>query len=450
MDSYLYYCNSCDKLFKLKNAGKKVKCTKCSSLLTDLNITASEYETLDSDQKDILKHWESIQSETVQEAPVETHETEKNKEISIEEELRRLSEVLNEDEKTIREEIKKQEDKKKDEAVFGMEDTGLDMGSDTELDLFGFEDDISSSGEPDDTKKMSVDDQRSMSFFEDLMDDDVDSKPAVSENTSAKPSEGSGSSFFGDSGSSSGGGSSFFAGVGAAGSSGGGTATRSSFFDGVDTGSNTGAGSSSGSSFFDGVGTGSNTGTGSSSGSSFFDGVGTGTGSVSGSGSSFFDGMEDNEKTAYEPIYVNDVYKPSNTAGDTSSSSYDDEYTSALKTSNILSWVLCFMPFILTMIGGVLARAGINIPNGITMVAYIAIVVVDINLLRKCDVYISAGYGILGVLFQFPYLFRKANLLGQKKTCAIISLVMFILTMLLVILILGAALAAVGLSQYMN
>ncbi len=61
MDKYLYYCENCDKLFKLSNKGKKVKCTRCGSKLKDLEITSTDYEALSPDEKEVLKMWTVVE-----------------------------------------------------------------------------------------------------------------------------------------------------------------------------------------------------------------------------------------------------------------------------------------------------------------------------------------------------------------------------------------------------
>ena len=61
MDKFLYYCENCDKLFKLGNKGKKVKCTKCGARLKDLEITSTDYEALSPDEKEVLKMWNVVE-----------------------------------------------------------------------------------------------------------------------------------------------------------------------------------------------------------------------------------------------------------------------------------------------------------------------------------------------------------------------------------------------------
>ncbi len=55
MDSYLYYCTNCKKLFKVGGMGKKVKCSQCSGILSDLKVTSEEYGTLSSAEKESIK-----------------------------------------------------------------------------------------------------------------------------------------------------------------------------------------------------------------------------------------------------------------------------------------------------------------------------------------------------------------------------------------------------------
>ena len=55
MAGYIYYCNSCNKLFKINEKGKKVKCPKCTLELSDLKISDEEYASLDKAGKDSIK-----------------------------------------------------------------------------------------------------------------------------------------------------------------------------------------------------------------------------------------------------------------------------------------------------------------------------------------------------------------------------------------------------------
>ena len=55
MSGYMYYCETCNKLFKTNGTGKKVKCPKCGHILSDLQISDEEYAALDKNSKDILK-----------------------------------------------------------------------------------------------------------------------------------------------------------------------------------------------------------------------------------------------------------------------------------------------------------------------------------------------------------------------------------------------------------
>ncbi len=55
MDSNVYYCMICNKLYKTGQAGKKIKCPRCKQILCDLNISESEYKKLNSLQKQTVK-----------------------------------------------------------------------------------------------------------------------------------------------------------------------------------------------------------------------------------------------------------------------------------------------------------------------------------------------------------------------------------------------------------
>lgn len=55
MDSYLYFCTGCNKLFKVADTGRKVKCSNCSEPLVDLEITDTEYAALNPEKREALK-----------------------------------------------------------------------------------------------------------------------------------------------------------------------------------------------------------------------------------------------------------------------------------------------------------------------------------------------------------------------------------------------------------
>lgn len=55
MDSYLYFCTECSKLFKVADTGRKVKCSNCSKPLVDLEITDTEYAALNPEKREALK-----------------------------------------------------------------------------------------------------------------------------------------------------------------------------------------------------------------------------------------------------------------------------------------------------------------------------------------------------------------------------------------------------------
>ena len=55
MAGYIYYCSNCNKLFKISEMGKKVKCPKCTLELSDLKVSDEEYASLDKAGKDAIK-----------------------------------------------------------------------------------------------------------------------------------------------------------------------------------------------------------------------------------------------------------------------------------------------------------------------------------------------------------------------------------------------------------
>ena len=54
-ERYMYYCDSCKKLFKVVDSGKRIRCTNCHSILRDLNTTETEYDNLDNEAKKKLR-----------------------------------------------------------------------------------------------------------------------------------------------------------------------------------------------------------------------------------------------------------------------------------------------------------------------------------------------------------------------------------------------------------
>ena len=55
MAGYIYYCDNCNKVFKIREICKKAKCPKCTSILSDLKISDEEYASLDKAGKDAIK-----------------------------------------------------------------------------------------------------------------------------------------------------------------------------------------------------------------------------------------------------------------------------------------------------------------------------------------------------------------------------------------------------------
>ena len=51
----MYVCPGCQKVFKVQGANKKVKCSQCSSILCDTNVSIEEWGTLDKGTKDSIK-----------------------------------------------------------------------------------------------------------------------------------------------------------------------------------------------------------------------------------------------------------------------------------------------------------------------------------------------------------------------------------------------------------
>ena len=80
MDSYLYYCSVCNKLFKVSGSGKRVKCSKCNHFLFDMEITSDAYASLSSDEKESLKSKFKVQEKSSDPETEKDQQTEINQE----------------------------------------------------------------------------------------------------------------------------------------------------------------------------------------------------------------------------------------------------------------------------------------------------------------------------------------------------------------------------------
>ncbi len=474
MDKYLYYCENCDKLFKLSNKGKKVKCTRCGSKLKDLEITSTDYEALSPDEKEVLKMW-TVVEDTQDDAGTDAISRgadkidEKNEQpdqsaamFGLETESSEpdtlfagsgsslFSSIMSE--KDSEPKAEPMQDTAADDG-YGQDDTGLDSGSDFDGDLdFFFEnqdegirtpgissDKGSGEGAPSSNEKKldsgsdyGMDDDFGALF--DVGDDDDYSEADKSTGSSAdtgsisisKEDNLSNNNVNISNNSGGDGGFSFFGSMG------------------VDKGVTTS--SSASSSFVDISGSSDMNG---STGSSFFDaGSSTGSGGGSGSGSSFF------ANTGNEPLYDNMspaasgayVEKPAVTGGTmysgpkttTAVSSASMGEDSVMKTINALSWALALLPLFLSALALILSKIGIEMSTFISNAFYIAVISTDCYFLSQMGIKVSWGYRLVGFLFPPVYLFKKAKILGQKKTYAIVSLIIFIMYLLLIILLVGA------------
>lgn len=483
MDKYLYYCENCDKLFKLSNKGKKVKCTKCGAMLKDLEITSSDYEALSPDEKEVLKMW-TVVDNTRDEAETDalSRRTDKIDEKSnlhdqssvmpgLETESSEPDTLFAGSGSSLFSSVMSETDSEaKTESVqdtatddnYGQDDTGLDSGSDFDGDLdFFFENQdegirtpgtasdkgsgagASSSNEKklDSGSDYGMDDDYDQLFgFDEEPDNKEDHKEQPSQTQGSEPGPG----FFG----------------GSASSQDSGSGTGLSLFDGGSGNSESTGLSSSGSD---------------SGGFSFFGSMGVdrgitvSSGSAGGSGSSFFGGTDSgvSSSTGSEPLYDNmnsassGAYdeKPAVTGGTmysgpksvpssfSSAGTFDDE---VMKTLNILSWILCFSPFYVGAISRVLNMIGVNIGIAVYFVVYMVIVIMDSQFMKKIDAKMGIGWKIIACFPPLPmlqpvYLFKKANVLGQKKAAAITNLVitiLFWLGVLLIFVVLGAIGAA--------
>lgn len=455
MDKYLYYCENCDKLFKLSNKGKKVKCTKCGAMLKDLEITSSDYEALSPDEKEVLKMW-TVVDNTRDEAETDalSRRTDKIDEKSnlhdqssvmpgLETESSEPDTLFAGSGSSLFSSVMSETDSEpKTESVqdtatddnYGQDDTGLDSGSDFDGDLdFFFENQdegistpgiasdkgsgagASSSNEKklDSGSDYGMDDDYDQLFgFDEEPDNKEDHKEQPSQTQGSEPGPGfpGGSASSQDSGSGSGG-FSFFGSMG------------------VDKGITVSSGSTgdSGSSFFGGTDS----------------GVSAGTGSEP-----LYDNMNSASSGAYDEkpavtggtMYSGPKSVPSSFS---SAGTFDDD--PAMKMLDILSWAFGLAPFIMGVINLILSKIGIQIGSVFAIVVYIVIMALDSNYMRQLGAEVGIGWKILAVLLFPPaYLFKKADAIGQKKTAAYVSLAAWILSLILIFFVMAAVFAALS------
>lgn len=461
MDKYLYYCENCDKLFKLSNRGKKIKCTKCGGKLKDLDITSSDYEALSADEKEVLKMWTTVEdtpdagdpqnrsdaSAAMVSAPVVMGSVPAAETEDISPDMLFGGTGNSEAEDTGLDSLFDFTDSDSPEPSgleallqggvsstsaadedYGQDDTGLDSGSEPGLD-FLFGNDGGDSGSPaassDEGEGSGAGDEEDdfASFFESNdsgSNSDIDGSNESAAGGVTDSGSSGGSSLFGDTGSSSG----------------------SSLFG--DTESSTASGSGGGFSFFGSMGVDKGSisaprssgspagGSSGGSGSSFFDGAGSGT---------LYDNMSASSYSETPAVSGGTMYSRTTASV---SSSMDDAAMSMLYK---LSWMFCLAPFVLSSLNAMLFRMGIKMGNVVSLAVYIGIMAFDSHLMKPMGKRIGVGWKILGVvLFPPAYLFRKANVLDQKKTPAIVSLVLFLLGVLLIVLIV----ALIGAAAFMG
>lgn len=463
MDKYLYYCENCDKLFKLSNKGKKVKCTKCGAMLKDLEITSSDYEALSPDEKEVLKMW-TVVDNTRDEAETDalSRRTDKIDEKSnlhdqssvmpgLETESSEPDTLFAGSGSSLFSSVMSETDsEQKTESVqdtatddnYGQDDTGLDSGSDFDGDLdFFFENQdegISTPGIASDKGSgagASSSNEKKLDSGSDYgMDDDFGALFDVGDDDDYSEADKS---------------------TGSPADTGSLSISKEDNLSNNNVNISNNSGGGGGFSFFGSMGVDKGVTTSSSASSSFVDISGSsdmngsnGSGGGSGSGSSFFTG------TGNEPLYDNMspatsgtyVEKPAVTGGTmysgpkttTAISSASMGEDSVMKTINALSWVLALLPLFLSALALILSKMGIEMSNFISNAFYIAVISTDCYFLGQMGIKVSWGYRLVGFLFPPVYLFKKAKILGQKKTYAIVSLVIFIMYLLLIVLLVGA------------
>ena len=455
MDKYLYYCEDCDKLFKLSNKGKKVKCTKCGALLKDLETSSSEYEALSPDEKEVLKMWtvvEDTKDDKAPAGPVGGTMPEVMPSASDSDSGSSLFARISSGADAASPQASPTADA---DDSYGQDDTGL-SGSDfgTDLDFFfenqdegiraeadgpvsvqgnslgGILGSIANEGtKPSEETEADYDtglDKGSNDDFSALFD--VGDDDNTLENAGGAPADNYGSKETSDSNGS---------------NNSDGSDAGSSFFGSTDDAGSSGLGGSTVGGSMESAG----------GGFSFFTSMGVDKGSTSvGSGSGFsgagsseplYDNMSaaSSGTNAVTPAAsggtVNSVAKSASVSSNTSD---DDE---VMKMLNILSWVFCFAPFIMGLINLVLSKIGLQIGTPVSIALYVVIMVLDSNYMKQFGAEVGIGWKILAVLLFPPaYLFKKANAVGQKKTAAIVSLITWVLSLVFIFIAVAAIFAA--------
>ncbi len=102
-----------------------------------------------------------------------------------------------------------------------------------------------------------------------------------------------------------------------------------------------------------------------------------------------------------------------------------------LSTSNTISWILCFFPLIVFMVAVVCTILNINTAGKVFRYLFIGFMCYDSYMLTQIGSRIGLGWEFLGLLFPPVYLFKKAKVLDVKKTCAIVSLIIWLLYFLI-------------------
>ena len=68
---YIYYCDNCNKVYKVAGEGRKVKYTNCRQGLRDLSISEEDYLVLDRSARERLKHKSEEEKKKSCEYPLE-------------------------------------------------------------------------------------------------------------------------------------------------------------------------------------------------------------------------------------------------------------------------------------------------------------------------------------------------------------------------------------------
>ncbi|MCR5420580.1 MAG: hypothetical protein K6E98_06225 [Lachnospiraceae bacterium] len=428
MGSFIYYCDDCNKLYKLGAMGKTSKCTQCSGILRDLKISDADYIALSVKERAVLKKKPVItkriktrelvvenNEEVVKETEIEWESvSDKEPEAGSEEKLiegyKLKEDNTAKEDNTIKENDEPKEENAKEEDNLNKEapkEDDMKEESSKDDDPYEFY-----SGEEENSNKNYLKQVEDSATLKDSKPEYLDKskqsyfpEEEVSENDegdleSSLFDRGDNESLLFDFGEE----AAVDTPVSAANTD---TGTGSSFFDTPSPAAKSDTGAKS--SFFDMPVSAANTGTG--SGSSFFDTPVSAANTGTGSGSSFFDMSAP-------------AVKPE--AGVRSITTVDEDDKN-VKTGNVLAWILCFLPLVISIASIFVLQPGYQQYLALSCVFYLILAIIDRQMLKAAGVHIGMVLAIIGGLFCPPaYLFKRAKVMGHKMIYPIVSLVIYL------------------------